>query len=190
MSKSKVTKKLEEKLYNLTDKIGTFGCFEVTFDNERVDFLTYDSKSMWKCYEIKSSKSDFYSGSAWTFIGHYNYFIMEKSLYEVVKRDVPYFVGVHDGINSIKRAKKMTLGADEQLLKDSMIRSLSREQRKSYEGNTAEKVNELKKEVNRHMKEKKKMNMEVIAFNQLVTSIRRADNLQEIKDKYKSLFEE
>lgn len=129
---------LEDRLWQYTNKMGTFGCFEVTigffdkYELGRVDYLTYDTKGIWKCYEIKVSKSDFYSKSKWTFVGHYNYFIMTEDLYEQVKHDVSDYVGVHTGYKSLKQAKKQNLIVDEEVLKDSMIRSLSREVQKNF----------------------------------------------------------
>lgn len=62
MAKSEMTKKLEREIWKATNKTGVFGCFEVTIGfngNERVDFLTYDTKGIWRCYEIKVSKKIF-----------------------------------------------------------------------------------------------------------------------------------
>lgn len=105
--------------------MGTFGCFEVTIGiggNERCDFITYDTKGIWRCYEIKVSKSDFYSKAKKTFVGHFNYFVMPKELYEEVKDDIDNHIGVHIGSYVIKKPKKQKLSVDEQVLKDSMIR--------------------------------------------------------------------
>lgn len=117
--------------------MGTFGCFEVTIGLnqkviERVDYMTYDTKGIFKMYEIKSSREDFYSPAKWSFVGHFNYFVMPAELYEQVKHDIPAHVGVHDGYKSMKRAKRQELSVSEDMLKDSMIRSLSREFQKQY----------------------------------------------------------
>ncbi|WP_226035725.1 hypothetical protein [Aquibacillus saliphilus] len=122
---------MERNIFNYTKKQGTFGCLEVTigwFGKERVDYLTYDTKGIWRCYEIKVSIADFRSKAHNTFCGHYNYYVMPHELYEKVKDEIPSHIGViSNGYQSIKRAKKQELGEDEQVLKDSMIRSLSRE---------------------------------------------------------------
>lgn len=63
MSKTDKTLDLERRLWFATNKTGVFGCFEVTIGfggRERVDYLTYDTKGVWRCYEIKVSKEDFY----------------------------------------------------------------------------------------------------------------------------------
>lgn len=106
-----------------------------------VDILSYHGKSIsngrgrprtrevtWRCYEIKSSKQDFYSPHKWTFVGHYNYFVMPENLYEEVKKDIPKGVGclVFNGttFRNIKRAnrKKMRI-SDSQIMHDYLVSS-------------------------------------------------------------------
>lgn len=130
VAKTEQTLKLERKIYNATQKQGVFGCFEVTigyFGKERVDYLTYDTNGIWRCYEIKVSKSDFRSKAHNTFIGHYNYYVMPSELYEEVKDEVPPHIGVYLGSGCEKRSKKQSLQVDETILFQSMVRSLSRE---------------------------------------------------------------
>ncbi|OZB98095.1 hypothetical protein [Paenibacillus sp. XY044] len=151
IAKTELTQKIEKNLYEYTNKQGTFGCFEVTigwFGSERVDYITYDTKGTWRCYEIKVSKSDFYSSAKKTFIGHFNYFVMPKELYEQVKDDIPSHVGViTDGKYSIKKAKRQELSIDEKILKDSLIRSLSRDADKLYKSNDPEKLNRMNRRI-------------------------------------------
>lgn len=52
---------------------------------------------------------------------------MPEELYEKVKDDIPKHIGVDTGEKCIKRPKKQELKVDEQILKNSLIRSLSRE---------------------------------------------------------------
>lgn len=116
--------------------MGTFGCFEVTigfYGSERVDYITYDTKDTWRCYEIKVSKSDFYSKAALSFVGHYNYFVLTSELYEEVKHDIPKGIGVYVNGASVKRATRQELKVDDEVLKVSMIRSLSREFQKQFQ---------------------------------------------------------
>jgi hypothetical protein len=125
------TKQLEKDIYYALKKpAGLFICYEVTigwFGKERVDVLTYDTKGTWRCYELKISKSDFRSKNHNTFVGHFNYYVMPKALYEQVKNEIPAHVGVYTekGICA-KNAKRQSLKVDEQILKNSMIRSLYR----------------------------------------------------------------
>ncbi len=136
MAKTEETIKLENAIWKATAKQGVFGCFEVTigwFGDERVDYMTYDTKGIWRCFEIKVSKSDFYSKAKKTFIGHFNYFVLpSKELYEDVKDDIPKHIGVYICGGYSKKTKKQVLQVDEQVLKNSLIRSLSRETTKLY----------------------------------------------------------
>ncbi len=148
--KSKKTKMLERQIFNATKKIGTFGCFEVTivfFGKERVDYMTYNTRGEFRCYEIKVSVEDFHSSAALSFVGHYNYFVLTRELYNKVQREIPDWVGVYvgdkTGIECAKRAKRQEIedriyktrrsvnGKSTEvstswieMLKDSMIRSL------------------------------------------------------------------
>ena len=104
---------------------------EVTFDYAtsnaiRVDFMRFSpvnntvsgiEKGNFYCYEVKSSIEDFHSKNGHNFIGDYNYYVMPKELYEKVRKEIPYYIGVlvPDGINyhgdycnlkSIKKAKR------------------------------------------------------------------------------------
>lgn len=134
-TRKEITEDLTTNLFYYTQQSGAFCCSEVTIGiggRERVDYLTYDTEGIFRCYEIKSSKEDFYSNAKWSFVGHYNYFVLTKELYEQVKHDIPSHVGViNNGKYSIKRAKRQS-NVDVELLKDSLIRSLSREFRKSF----------------------------------------------------------
>lgn len=156
IAKTDLTLQLEREIWSTTAKQGVFGCFEVTigwFGKERVDYITYDTKGTWRCYEIKVSKSDFHSKAHNTFIGHYNYYVITKELYEQVKDEIPRHIGVYVGDNCVKRAKKQELTIDEQILKDSMIRSLYREVEKVIKSNNPIIVEKLKKQINRVKKE-------------------------------------
>ncbi len=131
MSKTPLTLEMERAIWKYTKKTGVFGCFEVTIGNlghERVDFLTLDTKGVWRCYEIKVTKQDFRSSAAQTFVGNYNYYVMPFDLYEQVAQDIPEGVGVYAPTHGIvKPPKRQELGAPVDLLYRSMIRSMSRD---------------------------------------------------------------
>ena len=70
------------------------------------------------CYEVKSSVEDFHSKNGHDFIGEFNYYVMPENVYEKVKNEISYYVGVYvpDGMNyngqwynlkSIKKAKRI-----------------------------------------------------------------------------------
>lgn len=65
------------------------------YGKERVDYITYDTKGIWRCYEIKVSKSDFHSKAKKTFVGHYNYFVLTRELYDEVKEEIPNHIGAY-----------------------------------------------------------------------------------------------
>lgn len=131
--------------------MGTFGCFEVTIGwdgRERVDYITYDTKGIWRCYEIKVSKADFYSKAKLSFVGHFNYYVLTSELYEQVKDDIPSHIGVYvNGYQSVKRAKKQEPTVDVQVLKDSMIRSLAREFQKQFRSGNPNVVEGLERQL-------------------------------------------
>lgn len=148
--KTEETKTLEKSIRKTTTKMCVYGCFEVTLGNclgERVDYITYDTKGIWRCYEIKVSKADFYSSAKHSFVGHYNYFVMPSQVYEVVKQDIPDFVGVYVGGVCIKRPKKQELQINESILKDNMIRSLYRDSAKLYQTESETVLNKLNCEI-------------------------------------------
>jgi len=150
MAKTELTIQLERQIWFATHKQGLFGCFEVTvgwYGKERVDYLTYDTNGIWRCYEIKISKSDFHSKNHTTFIGHYNYYVMPNDLYEQVKEEIPCYIGAWIGGRCIKRAKKQELTIDEQVLKDSLIRSLYREAEKVIKNDNPTIIESLKRKV-------------------------------------------
>lgn len=150
MAKTEQTIGLEREIWEATRKQGVFGCFEVTigwFGDERVDYLTYDTKGIWRCYEIKVSKSDFYSKAKKSFHGHYNYYVMPLELYEQVKDEIPSHIGVYVSGGCIRKAKKQKLVMDEQILKDSLIRSLYREAEKVIKADNPNVIDTLKRRI-------------------------------------------
>lgn len=129
-----LTKTIKVALWKFTDKQGTFGCEEVTigwFGNERVDYMTYDVKDTFRCYEIKISKSDFHSQNHNSFVGHLNYYVFPQNLYSEISREIPDGIGVilygDSGMKLAIRSKRRIPTVDIQTLKNSMIRSLDRE---------------------------------------------------------------
>ncbi|MDF2879664.1 MAG: hypothetical protein K0R54_221 [Clostridiaceae bacterium] len=158
--KTEETKKLEKDIWFTTHKIGVYGCFEVTIcandSTERVDYMTFDTKNIWRCYEIKVSKHDFYSNAKKTFLGHYNYYVLTKELYEQIKDEIPHNIGVYVGKKCVKKAKKQVLGIDEEILKKSMIRSLYRYFVKDVESNSVSTIENLKRQLSQCRNQKDK----------------------------------
>ena len=131
-------------IWRATRKQGTFGCFEVTIGfggTHRVDYLTYEPHrgreawySIWRCYEVKSSKADFESTNGHTFVGHYNYYVLPMSVYEQVRHKIPRDVGAwvlkERGMKCVKRPRRRQ-SVDDETLQRSLIRSLYREVEKA-----------------------------------------------------------
>lgn len=104
---------------------------EVTFDYAtsnavRVDYMKFKpvnntvsgiEKGDFYCYEVKSSVEDFKSKNGHNFIGDFNYYVMSEEVYEKVKNEISYAIGVYvpEKINyrgewydlkSVKKAKR------------------------------------------------------------------------------------
>lgn len=160
---------LEKAIRRATRKNGVFGCYEVTigfFGRERVDYMTYDTKGIFRCYEIKVTKADFHSNAAKSFVGHYNYYVLTGDLYNQVKNEIPDWVGVYVGECCAKKAKKQDLSGKEyklrrsidgrstevstpweDMLKESMIRSLYRDSDKLIQTQDEQYVGRLKRTI-------------------------------------------
>lgn len=136
MAKTEETLLQERAIYLATAKTGVFGCFEVTLgfngSHSRVDYMTMDTKGIFRCYEVKVTYADFKSKAALSFVGHYNYFVMPRALYDKVQSQIPAHIGVYCGSVCTKRAKKQELTIDKGLLKDCLLRSLYRETQKIH----------------------------------------------------------
>lgn len=142
--KSEETLKLEHALIRKTVEFRTFGCPEVTigwYGKKRVDFMQTNTKGTIWCYEIKVSEGDFHSKHGHNFEGHYNYYVMPRALYQAVKDEIPDEIGVLVGtdLECVKKAKRKSMSKSrENDMKMYLIRSLSRELKKSW--NSKDKV--------------------------------------------------
>ena len=164
MGKTEETLQLEKSIFRATKKTGVFGCFEVTigfFGKERVDYMTYDTKGIFRCYEIKTSVSDFRSKSKNTFCGHYNYYVLTKEVYEKVKDEIPKHVGVFANGCFYKKPIKQKLDVSETILKNSMIRSLCRESDKLFLGSSKKELEKTKRALEKEKQEVKKLKKEI-----------------------------
>lgn len=147
------TRDMETRLMRSFYKMNTFCCLEVgivfkvkrphkrnpnylvtRYQTEICDFMTYEqNKDIFRCFEIKVSKSDFHSRAKKTFVGNYNYYVMPRDLYEQVKEEIPKDIGVLDEYcNCIKKPKKGELVYEKEKLLVSMLKSLNRENYKRF----------------------------------------------------------
>ena len=167
--KTAETVALEKAISRATYKMGTFGCYEVTIGyggKERVDYMTYDTKGIFRCYEVKVSKADFHSAAVKSFVGHYNYYVLTRELYDQVKGEIPDWVGVYIGDYCAKKAKKQDLSDREykirlsingrstdvstplvEMLKESMIRSLYRDSDKLIQTEDEQYISRLRSQI-------------------------------------------
>ena len=151
VAKTQETQMLEKSIWEVTQRTGTFGCFEVTIGyggKERVDYMTVDTKDVFRCYEIKVSKSDFHSKHKHSFVGHYNYFVLTSELYDQVKEEIPKEIGVYVGSTCVKQAKHQEVSQETcEMLKNSMLRSLYRDSQKLYRSKSSDYVNRTRRQI-------------------------------------------
>lgn len=158
MGKTDLTLQLEKDIHEHTARLGLVGCFEVSIGkggNERVDYITFDTKDIVRCYEIKVSKSDFYSSAKKTFIGHYNYYVMPKELFDIVEKDIPKHIGVYCGkqYGFVKNPQKQELKVGLDTIKTSMMFGLYREAKKGWDCKDSDKLAQLKNTIAFYKKE-------------------------------------
>lgn len=126
MGRPETTKLLSELLKKHIDPRNDpriYWAKEVTFDYStaepiRVDFMRFKpfnnsvsgiEKGDFYCYEVKSSVDDFRSKHGHNFIGDMNYYVMPEDVFEVVKHEIPYYIGVlsPDQYGRLKIVKKV-----------------------------------------------------------------------------------
>lgn len=150
---------LLERSFTDRSEFYVFECTIGWYGSEIVDCIMYNCNRDVVCYEIKSSVADFRSKHAWTFIGNKNYFVMPLSVYEKVKDEIPYGVGVYvaiggtefieeptrtgvqsrahflDGLNSLhcmQSCRRRDLRADKEVILSSMLRCMQRDYLRGY----------------------------------------------------------
>jgi len=152
MAKTQLTRDIEEAIYFYGLEQGEIIVEEVSMPDDWgiVDTLACrtkpDGTHEWRCYEVKVSKSDFKSTAKISFIGHYNYYVMPKPLYDAVKAEIPTHVGAivylpfddelegaltKGTLSIMKKASWQELLVAEGQLIDAFLRSLFREVQKA-----------------------------------------------------------
>lgn len=189
MAKTDLTKQLEFAIQSETSD--WFGCLEVTigwYGSQRVDFMTMDAKEIFRCYELKISKSDFHSKHGHNFVGHYNYYVIPKELYEEIKEGIPKEIGVYTwngcSLSLVKRSKKQELKEDINVLKNSMIRSLYRDASKIRKSENVEVMNKLKNKLSKEEKENKENKRELQKYRNAIYFELGRPKFREFQEKY------
>lgn len=148
---TKILSALTERYINPHNDPRIYWAREVTFDyatehSIRVDYMRFKpvnnsisgiEKGDFYCYEVKSSIEDFYSKNGHNFIGDYNYYVMPEEVYESVKNEIPYNVGVFvpgsdakwEPLKSAKKAKRKDRDRPVSEMLLMMFRSFARDAR-------------------------------------------------------------
>lgn len=122
-----------------------------------------DSKGILRCYEIKVTFSDLKSPAKKSWYGHYNYLVITENLFSKISdwdAHIPKHVGILCGesLASKRKAVKQEIASEtENMLKESMIRSLYWKMTKIEDANNLEKQKNLQSKIRRLEKEKGEM---------------------------------
>ena len=124
MGRPEITENLSKALEKYLDPHNDTRIYwakEVTFDYAtgntiRVDYMRFKpvnntvsgiEKGDFYCYEIKSSVEDFHSKSGRNFIGDLYYSVMPEDVFQAIKNQIPYHVGVLvPGVYGLQAVKK------------------------------------------------------------------------------------
>lgn len=151
-NRPETTKMLSDLTIQLIDPHGDqriYWAREVTFDYRtnhkvRVDFMQFKPVNNsiggiehgdFYCFEVKSSVEDFHSKNGHNFLGDYNYYVMPEEVYQKVKDEIPYDIGVYrpeyGALISEKRARRKNRDRSVAEMLLMMFRSAAREIRKA-----------------------------------------------------------
>ena len=189
MGKTNLTKEIEIAIAKETSE--WFGCPEVTigwYGKQRVDFMTMDFKDVFRCYEIKISKSDFKSKHGHNFVGNFNYYVIPKELYVEVEKEIPKHIGVYTwngrNLKLTKRPRKQELKVDINILKNSLIRSLYRDACKIANSENIELLAGLKNKLSRVEKENRENLRKYQSYSNAIYFELGRENFNKFQKKY------
>lgn len=161
LSKRKDTLEIEQALIKATREGKSYGCEEITigfvnqgYGNEIVDFMTMDSKGVFRCYEIKVTVEDLKSHAKKSWYGHYNYLVVSQELYSKISdwsQYLPSGVGVirygYD-LEVVIKPKRQNVSSDMCLiLSQSMSRSMYYKMLKYYNSQDLENIKKLQGQI-------------------------------------------
>lgn len=137
MAKTQETLDLENALDQRSRERREYGCKEVTIGfahdshgDEIVDYMSMDSRSVFRCYELKVSVSDLKSDARKSWYGDYNYLVCGMDLWNqqpAFENYIPPYAGILAGPDLIVKRKAQKRNIPDQqreMLKDSLIRSV------------------------------------------------------------------
>lgn len=124
-------------------------------------------------------------------MGHYNYYVMSKELYEELKDEIPKHIGVYaNGYYCIKRPKKQKLKTTNDILFKSMIRSLYRDYEKGIENKDIDLINKVKNLESKFKNQNSKMKTELWESERelkyLYRQIRKCKSIEELRESIES----
>lgn len=150
MGKTRETRQLEQAIWEFTHEQNPniYGAFEVTIGYlehgggkgfERADYVTIGNDGIIRAYELKTSVSDFHSTAKLSWIGHFNYLVMTRQVYEKIDtHEISWSVGiiVSDGSQGMslvhKPHKRQRSVGQSAVIVESMMRSAVRDATKLY----------------------------------------------------------
>ncbi|WP_324825096.1 hypothetical protein [Sinanaerobacter sp. ZZT-01] len=195
MAKRKETLEIEKALNEMCRDKRIYGCEEITigfvnngYGDEIVDFMTMDSKGIIRCYEIKVTIQDLKSSAKKSWYGHYNYLVVSDALLNKIgdwEKYKPNHVGLirayelryHGAWQMVTVFNPKRQEIDQEtnnILKESIIRSMFYKMLKYKDSSDMDKANALKKEVIRANEERKKAEKQYVELRKNVKRYERA----------------
>lgn len=154
MTKTTATKRLERNIWEFTHERGhIYGAFEVSVGYlayggggyERADYVTVGTDGTIRAYELKTSVSDFRSKAKLSWIGHYNYLVTTRRVYEKIDpHEVGWSVGIivddgEKGMSVVRKPHKQqrSVGQAAEIV-ESMMKAAARDAGKFYQNEWGE----------------------------------------------------
>jgi len=200
----KETLELKQALEKDSIYLRRYGCPEITigfpsqgYGNEVVDFMTMDSKGIFRCYEIKVTVEDLHSNAKKSWHGHYNYLVVSEELYNQIDdwAFLPDHIGIivgypyktHGGryLENVRKCKKQYIELYvETMLKDSMIRSMFWKMQKYKDANNLDKKKKTDAKMRKLEKERNDFKKHAEEAETLIHQYERYRSLNENTDFY------
>lgn len=144
--KTDETTSIENALFNYCYDLNQYAVEEVSMPRNFgiVDMLSVQYlgsqdkgfKKIWRFFEIKITKADFFSKAVHSFHGHYNYYVLPEKLFDQVHESISSEIGViisdkYFNLNLIKKPRRKQLDIQEEFLDRAILNSMAREVKKA-----------------------------------------------------------